>query len=208
MTIAVIGAFACLDKGTMTMTECIHPVYLALKTDTAQKLGRNGGGITYKALTDPEHQELFLTIVGNDGGGYYSREVVAFDAVEACLPADRALPLAAKAFVSAFVGKSSNNPGFMVAILRSEGLLAGVEDKPNLHQVTSDWAAWKAALLALPGEPYVPPAKEAQTYGSPVDMTRQDLPGDPEPEEHPGRRKGKKIRAMNPTEGAEHAHPA
>lgn len=208
MTIAVIGAFACLAKGTMTMTECIHPAYLALKTDTAQKLGRNGGGIAYKVLTNPEHQQLFLTIVGNDGGGYYSREVVAFDAVEACLPVDCALPLAAKAFAPAFVGKSSNNPGFMAAILRSEGLLAGVEDKTNLHQVAGDWAAWKTALLALPGESYAPPSKEAQTPGAPVDMTRQDLPSDPEPEEHPGRRKGKKVRVMNPTEGAAHAHPA
>lgn len=190
------------------MTERIEPAYLALKTDTAQKLGRNGGGITYKVLADPEQQQLFLTIVGNDGGGYYSREVVAFDAVEASLPADHALPLAAKAFAPAFVGKSSNNPGFMAAILRSEGLLAGVEDKPNLHQVTGDWAAWKTALLALPGEPYVPPVKEAQAFGAPVEMTRQDVPGDPEPEEHPGRRKGKKVRVVKPAEGGDHAHPA
>ena len=190
------------------MTEPIESTYLAVKTDTAQKLGRNGGGITYKVLTDSERQHLFLTIVGNDGGGYYSREVVAFDAVAACLPADHAVPLVAKMFASAFVGKSSNNPGFMAAILRSEGLLAGVEDKPNLHQVAGDWAAWKTALLALPGEPYVPPTKEAHASKVPDDMTRQELPGDAEPEGRPGHRKGKKTRVVKPAEGVGHAHPA
>lgn len=190
------------------MSEPIEPAYLAVKTATAQKLGRNGGGITYKELTDPERQQLFLTIVGNDGGGYYSREVVAFDTVAACLPTDHALPLAAKVFAPAFVGKSSNNPGFMAAILRSEGLLAGIEGKPNLHQVVGDWAAWKTAMLTLPGEPYAPPTKEAQASNAPADMTRQELPGDVEPEGHPGHRKGKKVRVVKPTEGDGHAHPA
>lgn len=41
------------------MTEPIESTYLAVKTDTAQKLGRNGGGITYKVLTDSERQHLF-----------------------------------------------------------------------------------------------------------------------------------------------------
>ncbi len=190
------------------MTEHIESTYLAIKTESAQKLGRNGGGITYKVLTDPERQHLFLTIIANDGGGYYSREIVAFDAVEGCLPADQTQPLAAKAFASAFVGKSSNNPGFMAAMLRAEGLLAGVEGKPHLHQVVGEWEAWKLAMLALPGEPYVPPAKEVQASGTPVEMTRQEIPSDDESEGHPGRRKGKKLRGVKPAEGADHAHPA
>lgn len=190
------------------MTVHIESAYLAVKTESAQKLGRNGGGITYKMLTDPEHQRLFLTIVANDGGGYYSREIVAFDAVEGCLPADPAQPLASKAFASAFVGKSSNNPSFMAAILHTEGLLAGVEGKPHLHQVVGEWEAWKLAMLALTGEPYVPPAKKAQTSGAFVEMTRQEMPGDEESEGHPGRRKGKTLRGIKSAEGADHAHPA
>jgi len=56
------------------MTDHIESAYLAVNTESAQKLGRNGGGITYMVLTDPEHQHLFLVIVANDGGGYFSRE--------------------------------------------------------------------------------------------------------------------------------------
>ena len=190
------------------MTESPAPAYLALKTDTAQKLGRTGGGITFKVLADPERQQLFLTIVGNDGGGYYSREVVAFDAVEACLPVDRAQPLAAKAFAPAFVGRSSNNPGFMAAILRAEGLLVGVEDKPHQHLVAGDWAAWRATLLALPGEPYAPPVKEVPAAGAPPEMTQQDIPGGEEQDDHPGRRKGRKNRDVQAAEEVGHARPA
>lgn len=190
------------------MTEPIESAYLTLKTESAQKLGRNGGGITYKVLTDPDRRQLFLTIVANDGGGYYSREIVAFDSVEACLPAAPAQPLAAKAFAPAFVGKSSNNPGFMAAMLRAEGLLAGVVGKPHLHQRVGEWEAWKHAMLALPGEPYVPPVMALQALGNPVEMTRQDMPGDEDPKDHPGRRKGKRGRVLKPTDGADHAHPA
>lgn len=191
------------------MTDPIESAYLAVKTTCAPKLGRNGGGITYKVLTDPERQHLFLTIVANDGGGYFSREIVAFDAVETCLLADPNQPLAAKVFASAFVGRSSNNPGFMAAMLRAEGLLAGVEGKPHLHQLAGDWAAWKLAILALPGEgAYVPPTKEAQASGTPVEMTRQELPGDIEAKSHLGHRKCKKLRVAKAAEGADHAHPA
>ena len=41
------------------MTEHIESAYLAVKTESAQKLGRNGGGITYKVLTDSDRQHLF-----------------------------------------------------------------------------------------------------------------------------------------------------
>lgn len=190
------------------MTEPIESATLAVKTEAAPKLGRNGGGITYKVLTDPERQHLFLSIVANDGGGYFSREIVAFDAVEACLPADPTQPLAAKVFAAAFVGKSANNPGFMAAMLRAEGLLVGVEGQPHLHQVAGEWADWKRAMLALPGEPYVPPTKESLVASGTAEMTRQEMPGNDDPGGHPGRRKGKKVRGIKPAEGADHAHPA
>lgn len=190
------------------MSEHAEPAYLAVKTSSAPKLGRNGGGITYKVLTDPERQHLFLIIAANDGGGYYSREIVAFDAVEGCLPADQTQPLAAKAFASAFVGRSSNNPSFMAAILRAEGLLSSVDGKPHLHQVVGEWEAWKRTMRTLPGESYAPSAKEVQASGTPGEMTRQEVPGDDEPEGHPGRRKGRKVLGIKPAEGADHARPA
>ena len=73
------------------------PQYLKLKSAEAQKLGRNGGSITYLILTDTDRQQLYVSIVANDSGGFFSSEIAPFEKIEACLPADRTQPFAAKA---------------------------------------------------------------------------------------------------------------
>lgn len=179
--------------------------YLKLKSAEAQKLGRNGGSISYLILTDTDRKQLYLSIIGNDSGGFFSNEIASFEKIEACLPADRCQSFAAKALIPAFVSRSSNQPTFAAALIRAEGLSAAVEGNPHLHQIAGDWSAWKAAMLALPGEFYAPPIKAAALTSS---MTRQELPGEVEAEEHPGRRKGKKLHVAKPSEEVEHAHPA
>lgn len=181
--------------------------YLKLKSAEAQKLGRNGGSIGYLILTDTDRQQLYVSIVANDSGGFFSNEIAPFDRIEACLPADRSQPFAAKALIPSFVSRSSNQPSFCAALLRAEGLTTAVEGKPHLHQcVGSNWESWKATMLTLPGEdPYVPPVKAAAVTSA---MTSQELPVDAEAEEHPGRRKGKKQRVAKVTDEVEHAHPA
>lgn len=179
--------------------------YLKLKSAEAQKLGRNGGSITYLILTDTDRQQLYASIIGNDSGGFFSNEIAPFEKIEACLPADRSQPFAAKALIPAFVSRSSNQPSFAAALIRAEGLSAAVEGKPHLHQIAGDWAAWKAAMLSLQGEFYAPPLKAAAVTNS---MTRQELPGEVEAEEHPGRRKVKKLHVAKSSAEIEHAHPA
>jgi len=180
--------------------------YLKLKSAEAQKLGRNGGSIGYLILTDSDRQQLYVSIVANDSGGFFSNEIASFDRIEACLPSDRTQPFAAKALIPAFVSRSANQPSFAAALIRAEGLTAAVEGKPHLHQcVGSDWESWKATMLTVPGEPYAPPSKAAAVAST---MTRQELPGDAEAEDHPGRRKGKKQRVAKMAEEVEHAHPA
>lgn len=137
--------------------------YLKLKSSDAQKLGRNGGSIRYLILTDTDRQLLYVSIIANDSGGYFSNEIASFDGIEACMPADHTQPFPAKALIPAFISRSANQPSFCAALLRAEGLTAAVPDKPHLHQVVGDWDDWKLAMLDLPGEPYVPPVKGAQS---------------------------------------------
>ncbi len=195
------------------MTDSCPTSYLCVATNTAQKLGRNGGGIMFKVLADAERQRLFLTITGNDGGGYFSREVVALDAIEECLPTDRTQPFAAKVFARAFQGKSANQPGFAAAVMRSLQLLGPVEAKPYLHIVTGDWLAWKTAMLAKDGEVYVPPVKAdfpgaTDSATSINTMTREDQPGENEADDGAPRRKGRKDRPGKRADELEHANPA
>ncbi len=182
------------------MTET-HPSYLSLKLAKAKKTGQRATGeITYRVLCDPQKKLLALTIVGNEGGGYSSREIIPFEGIELCL-ADFSdgKPLPAKALRDAFVGKSVNNAGFLAAILRAEGLLEAAPDVAHQHRVAGSWAEWKSQQLQLDGEPYVPePGKPAGTIAAEgaelsagkVNTIIRDGP-------HPAQRKGRGSKARS-----------
>lgn len=124
-----------------------------LRAGTAKKVSKYGdGSITYQVLADADRAAIYIAITGNNGGGYFSRERVSFDAIEACLNrCDASKPFPSKTFKPAFVGRSSNNSGFLVAVLRAEDLLCQAQEVAAKHEVAADWAAWKNAVLAEPG---------------------------------------------------------
>jgi hypothetical protein len=136
------------------------PAYLSLKVGQAIKTGsRSQGYLHYRILTDTAQQQLFITLIGNDGDGCYSKEIIPFSQIEQCLHGiDTSKPIASKRFQPAFIGKSANNAGFLAAILRAELLLAPAPDAVHQHAVQPDWPAWKTALLALApkAKPYQP----------------------------------------------------
>lgn len=125
-----------------------------LKTGIAPKLGKHAeGGISYQVLTDSNRTEPMIRIIGNDGGGYYSKEILPFKNVEACIEKhEPGQPLPSKLFQPAFTGKSSNNAGFLAAILRAEGLLSAAPDTEGRHIIAGNWPEWKALQLAESGQ--------------------------------------------------------
>jgi hypothetical protein len=148
------------SKPATNTTEVVAtPEYLCLKLATAHKSGQRADGqMQYRILANSVLTELFIMIVGNDGSGYYSKEAVPFSKIEHCLSTvagQKTFP--SKVFLPAFVGRSANNPGFLAAILRAEGLLKPVPEKANLHQLASDWQVWKTGTLKLPNEPFTAP---------------------------------------------------
>lgn len=161
------------------MTASNTTQYLRLKSDTASKLGlRAEGGIHFSILCDADRQNLFVMVTGNDGGGYYSKEITSMSKILSCLPADGAA-FAGKALAKACVSRTANQPGFLMAILRHEGLTAAASDKPHQHVRTGDVEAWSAALLAQPGEPYAP----AGIGEVPAPTTQAAVDPDPAPSE-------------------------
>lgn len=88
----------------------------------------------------------------NEGGGYYSKEVINFDQVEECLNnCDPEESFPSKVLKEAFVGRSSNNAGFLAAILREEGLLDAAKEPESQHMLSADISAWKKSVLASQG---------------------------------------------------------
>jgi hypothetical protein len=129
--------------------------YLLLRSGTAKKLGKQSkGSIGYQLLTDGARKEVWLAITANDGGGYFSYEGVSLASVQTCISdikPEQSFP--SKLLQTAFTGRSSNNAGFLAAILREEALLELAPGTEGKHILSGDWAAWKAAVLALPGTP-------------------------------------------------------
>lgn len=124
-----------------------------LKESVAAKLGaRAEGNIHYQVLADADRLHLYVAITANESGGYFSRERVAVGQIEECLKATKPdKPFPSKTFKDAFVGKSSNNAGFLTAILRSEGLLGAAPEAETQHVIVSSVEAWKSKLLTEPG---------------------------------------------------------
>ena len=128
------------------------PSFWALKTATASKLGKRAEGcISYQLLADADRQHLFIAITGNENGGYFSRERVPFQKVRECLSSFPNKSFPSKALRDAFFGRSSNNPGFLAAVLSAEGLIAADATAESLHKAIGDWPAFEEAMLALPG---------------------------------------------------------
>lgn len=146
------NALSSVQSGiAMEVDAATQPVsYLSLKYGQASKTGkRSRGEIYYRILTDSERQALYLAIVGNDGGGYYSKEVVPMDKIEQCIQGvNPNAVISSKRFQQAFVGQSVNNAGFLAAILRAEQLLMPAEGLAHQYTLQSGWDDWKQALLA------------------------------------------------------------
>jgi hypothetical protein len=130
--------------------------------------------IRYDLLCDVQRTSVFIRLSGNEGGGYFSREKIDFDkALECVANINSGRPLPSKVFASAFTGKSSNNAGFLAAVLREEQLLDAAPGTDFQHVASGDWSAWKAELLNLEGTPLVEPSRADATN------TSSDTSGDP-----------------------------
>ena len=94
--------------------------------------------LTYNIALDDE-QNILLRINGNTGGGYWSSEYVSFDAITSALeeaPKDR--PITSIHLFKIFKGKSSNTPGFLLAILLTEGLLVPFQGKKRQYAYSDE----------------------------------------------------------------------
>lgn len=142
---------------------------LLLKQADASKTGQRAEGkIGYVVLADGPKSDLFIKLTRNDGGGYFSNETVPIDKIEACLAGTKPdAPFPSKVFAPAFAGRSSNNAGFLAAVLRAEGLISASPEAVHQHKRAGDIATWKKAMLALPGKPYADPAKAAEAAVDP-----------------------------------------
>jgi len=81
--------------------------------------------------------EIQLRVASNNGGGYFSKEWIAFSAIQQALEKhSKDKSFTSRILRSLFNGKSSNTPAFLMAALESEGLVKTVDKKKRGYQCT------------------------------------------------------------------------
>jgi hypothetical protein len=101
-----------------------------VKTKTCSSLSGKSK-LTYNIGTDPGGA-VHLRVQANSGGGFFSQEWIALDAIDKAL-ADVPDGVTAFHLVPLFKGYSINSPGFLLAVLKQENLLIPMEGKPRRY---------------------------------------------------------------------------
>jgi len=105
--------------------------------------------LTYEIGHDPTGKSFHIRLTGNTGGGLFSHEWIAIDAV---LDSIQAIPdgetFKAVIFRPLYKSRSANNAGFLAACLRNEGLIVTPEKSVYGH-LPGDGKAFLAAMRKL-----------------------------------------------------------
>ena len=101
--------------------------------------------LTYHVGCDPE-SAIFFRIHSNSGKGYFSREWVSTDSIGKALAGSPGI--SSFTLQSAYVGKSQNNGGFMLAAILAEGLVCRSVSTERHYQL-GDSANFNAEIKAL-----------------------------------------------------------
>ncbi len=134
--------------------ELAPPELIIIKTANAEKLSsRAQGKLTYCVRYGKEDQSLYLQVLANESGGYFSLESVPFSKIALCLApyVHSEKPFSAAIFRPAFISPSQNNAGFLAAILKAEGLVHSTEQLYLLQVDAIAIKRWSSDMLQLVG---------------------------------------------------------
>lgn len=75
-----------------------------------------------------EDKQVYIRIVANSGGGFFSEEWIKLADIQVALDS-APLPVTSLPLIKLFIGKSVNTPGFLLAVLKHEGFVKLLEGK-------------------------------------------------------------------------------
>lgn len=75
-----------------------------------------------------EDKQVYIRIVANSGGGFFSDEWIKLADIQVELDS-APFPVTSFPLIKLFIGKSVNTPGFLLAVLKHEGLVKLLEGK-------------------------------------------------------------------------------
>ena len=105
--------------------------------------------LTYEIACGPA-AELHVRIATSTGAGVFSRDWVAWDDLQRVLEKNAPRPITSHTLAPIFRGLSVNTAGFLLAALRSEGLVRPMQDRRRCYEL-QDATAFFAGLQSLMG---------------------------------------------------------
>lgn len=108
-----------------TIVSTVYPMRI-IKVESCPTLSGKET-LTYQVGSNAE-SEVYLMVTSNSGGGFFSIEWVSLKAAQALLE-QAPQPLTSFALRKLYKGKSANNPAFLMAALKNEGLVVPNPDK-------------------------------------------------------------------------------
>ena len=138
------------------------PTLRILKSGTCPSLSGKSK-LSYEFAAGPT-SDLQVRIARNTGGGYFSDHWVKWERLQGVLDKNGAKPITCHTLGPLFKGQSVNTPGFLLAVLKHEGLVQPSEEQPRCYERT-DPSAFYADLKVLQGAPAkaVKPVKAVAT---------------------------------------------
>jgi len=116
--------------------------------------------LSYEAGVDHNGKGLWLRLTGNTGGGMFNADWVSLDEAISVLKAAKQ-PVTSHALVGLFKGRSANNAGFLMAVLKHLVVVKPNKDKPKAFDLDKPDAAIKDLSQAAPSKK--PRAKAAKS---------------------------------------------
>jgi hypothetical protein len=116
-------------------TNNIHPSLRVLKIATCST---NSGRATlaYQVGCSEEH-DIYFRVTANTGGGLFSPEWVSLKSMLATLEA-ASKPLASFPLLNLLKGRSINTPAFLMAAMKSEGIVRSLEGKIRGYEIADN----------------------------------------------------------------------
>ncbi|CRI63925.1 conserved hypothetical protein [Thiocapsa sp. KS1] len=103
--------------------------------------------------------EIHVRIWGNSGGGLFGREWVSLASLQASLETDKPVTAGTLKRAGVCKGKSANTPGFLLAVLKTEGLVEPLEQGGHTKADPSGFLTEIGKLIDDGTDIQVPPTK-------------------------------------------------
>ena len=131
-------------KATSKKSKEDEPSLKIISTSKCQSISGKAS-LNYNVATDDEGN-IFIRVSGNTGGGYFSNEWVSLDNITSVLSDVTGEHITSINLIPLFKGKSVNTPGYLLAVLLKEGLLAPFEEGKKRQYVFSGADKFMAKL--------------------------------------------------------------